>query len=305
MSRRRSATSRERDALVGSAAGALEPADARSSGGHPEANLPAPLQAMLDELSRSARRELQRALALSLFPTPTPKARREEELTTLTELLERHGVWPPMPSSTSARTTRSRSSTQGVSRELGDTDVAPGRFNRKPPVSPHPALSPRERWPTIPREFYDRRRGSQAPSSETLMRRHRASWVLVCRIACGLALSEDSQPLATSDPWLNAFRGRRGARGRPAYTREDCLSAIQLCAEAFNCSLAERGWLSVDRYRAWSAGQRRRARQLGLDAPRLPSDAIIYRLWGTWPTAVKAARRELRKAAARRGTSDG
>jgi hypothetical protein len=145
----------------------------------------------------------------------------------------------------------------------------------------------------VTRELYDDLRDPQTPTSETLMRRHRASWVMVCRIAGSLLV--DGAVLVHGRPWIDAHRGRPGTRrrGRRQYTQEDCLDAIRACAAALGESLEGEGWLSVRAYMRWSGAARRRARELGLEPPRLPCDGVIYRLWKTWPRSVEAAKREV------------
>ena len=233
--------------------------------GNPE-EVPGPLWVMLEALCLPAASELLRALHLRLFPAATAKARREAELGPLARLLRSHGAWP----------------VRFTSPDLTQA-IRPRRSGQRRTF----ALSPEERWPVITRQLYDHLRPGQAPTSETLMRRHRASWTMICRIAGGLPLGD--QRLTRSHPWLNAWRGRPGhRRGRP-YSPEECLRAIGLCATALGRPLAQ--GLTVTAYRAWSAARRRRARQLGLGDPRLPNDGVIRQRFGSWQAALKAARR--------------
>jgi hypothetical protein len=108
-----------------------------------------------------------------------------------------------------------------------------------------------------------------------------------------IAPSVINNTLSRGAPWVPAGRGRPGPRSRPQYTQEDCLGAIHACATALEISLTGDGWVSADLYDRWSRAEHRRARELGLAAPRLPRQGVIYRLWKSWPRAVEAAKREV------------
>lgn len=242
------------------------------AGEQPAPPLPAPVEAMLGALSPAAKAELVRALHLRLFPKLNASQRRQTELGCLARLLAEHGTWPP----------------GGDSSFYEPGGFAPTSASRRSRRRPRPP------WPVVPRQFYDERRDSDAPSSEALMRTHRATWPIVCRVAAGLEL--DGRQLVSANAWLQPNRGRPGPRTRPKYTREEARAAIRQCAAAFGRDLAAPGaWVTTTVYCQWSAAQRRRARQLGQEPPRLPCWGTIRKLYGGWRRAVRSTISELQR----------
>jgi len=132
----------------------------------------------------------------------------------------------------------------------------------------------------VAQNLYDERRSPEAPSGAALSRRY-GSWMAACRAAVRLGAVQ--APIAASKAWPTPTLWR----ARPAdYTRAEVIAAIEAAASALGVPVGE---LSANRYYRWIAEQRARARRLGLEPPRLPTQRSVDRLFRRFTNARRAA----------------
>jgi hypothetical protein len=143
------------------------------------------------------------------------------------------------------------------------------------------------------RDLYDaERREGNAPTSHTLLAHH-GSWWEACSIAARMHTDGTMPPGPT-------FSGGGRNRGRPmpkAYTLDELVAAVRLCA----FSLGRRP--TTTDYLRWNRETRRRARERGVSV-RIPCEQIVYRLvrgpsrWATLLALAAITDRELQQARA-------
>jgi hypothetical protein len=141
-----------------------------------------------------------------------------------------------------------------------------------------------------PRDLYDaERRDVDAPTSHTLLAHH-GSWWEACSIAARMREDGTMPPGATF-----SGGGRRGRAMSKAYTLDELVGAVRLCA----FSLGRRP--TTTDYLRWNRETRRRARERGTSV-RIPCEQIVYRLvrgpspWATLLARAAITDRELQQA---------